>query len=228
MPARGNFLKGWSYPLQLLLICRRPGVNFIFFFMKSANTSLSQPAGITINPALRRMRQRRPRNPAAASPLAHVRDRHGQCSGRRRPGPDEIHDREPGRRGHRYGQNALTAGFPRSTPRPDGVISFVVAANETTEAREAVIEVSYADIEPTPTFKVKQGAPNAKPEITFAQESVSVPAEGGLPDEIYDREPGQGCSHLGSMRCRMDLADQHRDQWSHLLRRGRQRDGRGT
>ncbi len=70
----------------------------------------------------------------------------------------------------------------------DGVISFVVAANETTEAREAVIEVSYADIEPTPTFKVKQGAPNAKPEITFAQESVSVPAEGGPAQMKYTIE----------------------------------------
>lgn len=67
----------------------------------------------------------------------------------------------------------------------DGVISFVVAANETTEAREAVIEVSYADIDPTPTFKVKQGNPNAKPEIKFAKESVSVPAEGAIVQMQY-------------------------------------------
>ena len=70
----------------------------------------------------------------------------------------------------------------------DGVISFVVAANETTESRETVIEVSYADLDPAPTFKVKQGAPNAQPEITFAQESVSISAEGAIVQMQYTIE----------------------------------------
>ena len=37
-----------------------------------------------------------------------------------------------------------------------GVISFNVTKNETAEKREAIIEVSYADIQPAPSFKVKQ------------------------------------------------------------------------
>ena len=51
--------------------------------------------------------------------------------------------------------------------------------NETAEKREAIIEVSYADIQPAPSFKVKQTFPNAQPEIVFAKESLDVPAEGG-------------------------------------------------
>ena len=60
-----------------------------------------------------------------------------------------------------------------------GVISFNVTKNETAEKREAIIEVSYADIQPAPSFKVKQTFPNAQPEIVFAKESLDVPAEGG-------------------------------------------------
>ena len=63
--------------------------------------------------------------------------------------------------------------------KTSGVISFNVTKNETAEKREAIIEVSYADIQPAPSFKVKQTFPNAQPEIVFAKESLDVPAEGG-------------------------------------------------
>lgn len=45
-----------------------------------------------------------------------------------------------------------------------GVISFNVTKNETAEKREAIIEVSYADIQPAPSFTVKQAA---RPEEAF-------------------------------------------------------------
>ena len=54
--------------------------------------------------------------------------------------------------------------------KTSGVISFNVTKNETAEKREAIIEVSYADIQPAPSFKVKQTFPNAQPEIVFAKE----------------------------------------------------------
>ncbi|WP_278339024.1 BACON domain-containing protein [Alistipes putredinis] len=45
-----------------------------------------------------------------------------------------------------------------------GVISFNVTKNETAEKREAIIEVSYADIQPAPSFTAKQAA---RPEEAF-------------------------------------------------------------
>ena len=67
-----------------------------------------------------------------------------------------------------------------------GVISFMVAANETTQARETVVEVSYADIQKISSFTVKQTAPGtAKPEILFVQESVDAPAQGGVSQIEY-------------------------------------------
>ena len=48
--------------------------------------------------------------------------------------------------------------------KTSGVISFNVTKNETAEKREAIIEVSYADIQPAPSFTAKQAA---RPEEAF-------------------------------------------------------------
>lgn len=69
-----------------------------------------------------------------------------------------------------------------------GVISFKVAVNEADAAREAVVSVSYAGIDPVPSFKVRQAAAEEvpAPEIKIAQAQVSVPAEGASGNVSYE------------------------------------------
>ena len=73
-----------------------------------------------------------------------------------------------------------------------GVISFNVTKNETAEKREAIIEVSYADIQPAPSFKVKQTFPNAQPEIVFAKRaSMFRPKEDLSNSNTRSKTPSQ-------------------------------------
>ncbi len=79
----------------------------------------------------------------------------------------------------------------------DGKIAFTVAANETAEAREAVVKVGYTNIETPATFTVKQAAaaekptpepdpePTPDPEITLNAAEVNVPCEGGAAEMAY-------------------------------------------
>lgn len=69
-----------------------------------------------------------------------------------------------------------------------GTISFTVAANEASQAREAVIAVSYAGIKPAPSFSVKQleAGEAAAPAIKLEKEEVEVGAEGAACKLSYE------------------------------------------